>query len=1156
MRSTLAPCVISAAIALTCVGSAIAESAPGRVIVKYRDLNACAECLVARHAAFAPYVGDASLDQLQARLGVRGARPVFPHGTRRGRAVHADRLAAVRARFPGRAARAPATAREPDLSEVYVLELAADVDVEQAAADLAANPHVAWAHPDRRVHVDFTPNDPLFAQQWGPTRIAAPLAWDTANGAGTVIAVVDTGVDRTHPDLAANMWANPGEIAANGIDDDGNGFVDDVVGWDFVSNDASPDDHHGHGTHVSGIAAARTNNALGIAGLAFGARVMAVKGLGDDGSGWISDLAAAIVYAAENGADVINNSWGGGGLDQVLVDAVDTARALGAVVVAAAGNSAGAVDSFEPARIPGVIAVGATDQTDAIASFSNFGDALSVAAPGVSVLSSRPQNATGIGSNNVVQQIYQSLSGTSMASPHVAGLAAVLLSAMPALTVEQVRWQLELNADQPGFPGFEGQPWNPHFGWGRINAAHVFDPVPVTTRLSDVPPLFHGIVGATTPAALSLAVVFTTIDPVAWSVTAPPWLLPSMPTGNGSATITFDLDATTLTPGALSGSIDVSAASAVDGGGSKPVTAYLHRDERAGPVSIVTADTPTLQGIAEIASDGVGSLITWEELPIGAVKVAHLDGGGTLTPAAVATQAFPYKFAPVLAFDGRNYLIVWYEVTDTGSGWYSSVDAMRVAADGTPVDATPFLIADRKSSYDEVLRDPTVAFDGQAYLVVWEDLRATLTRVQTRVVGTDGSLRGKKAVQIYPDKGGRTPQKVDPSVGCVNGRCLVAWNEFDGETAPDGHYIDKAYGMILQHGVASSQTATRVSGDLQTVRRIASDGTNFLITGFTRVRCPSGALQDVPVAGRVTTAGVPLDLAPIRLDHSTPDCPQSFAWDIAFDGTNYVIPFTVLAPTPPPGFDFGYYLFTARLSPGGTVLDDEVPGLLLHEQPTIARASLAATKLESIAVWSEHTTNTRDTVKLRHVLRHADAPDYPAATIGQIGALAIGEEQDLLRTIVAPAGFDPGTTTLAATGLPPGAIFDAPTGAFRWRPYGTEAGSYPGVTFTATSGAQVASETVTVTVGEAVRALSGRVRLANGTPVTDARLQISGVPHEKPVAFTDRDGRYRLTGLAPKSYAVKLDSLSKKRYRVLGPIAKAALASGDAVLADIVVAPK
>src|SRR5262249_55637126 len=160
-------------------------------------------------------------------------------------------------------------------------------------------------------------------------------------------------------------------------------------------------------------------------------------------------------------ADVINNSWGGFGITQVVSEATATALGLGSVMVAAAGNSSADIEDFEPAALPGVIAVGATDYQDHAAGFTNFGDALSLAAPGVDVLSLRAA-AISPSLPIVVGTDYLRLSGTSMASPHVAGLAAVLLSAQPTLTLDEVRWHLELNADQPGFPGYEGTPWNPY----------------------------------------------------------------------------------------------------------------------------------------------------------------------------------------------------------------------------------------------------------------------------------------------------------------------------------------------------------------------------------------------------------------------------------------------------------------------------------------------------------------------------------------------------------------------------------------------------------------------------------------------------------------------------------------------------------------------
>jgi Subtilase family/Putative Ig domain len=1161
MRPTVLWCAISAISVIAASGALRATAADrpaGRLIVKLRPAEACPGCSAAETARSRADPGAQSLRELESRLDVRGMRRLFPSGLGDARTPAPDRLAKARSRLARRAVRMPANEPAPDLAGVFVVELPPGADVERAVAEYAASSAVEWAEPDRLVRADLTPGDPLYPQQWGPVLIGAPLAWDVASGAGTVIAIVDTSVDAGHADLAANLWSNPGEIAGNGIDDDGNGFVDDLVGWDFVAGDATPEDRHGHGTHVAGIAAATAGNATGIAGIAFDARVMAVKGLGDDGYGWVSDLAAAMVYAAENGADVINDSWGGSGIDQVLVDAVGVARALGVVVVAAAGNEASSTDTREPAGIPGVIAVGASSQSDAIAGFSNFGDALSVAAPGVSVLSLRAANATGLGSAGIVQPGYQLLSGTSMAAPHVAGLAAVVLSQAPALGPDQVRWQLELNADQPGYPGYEGEAWNPYFGWGRIDAARAFDPVAVTTRIRPPPNVFHGIAGALTPSVASLGIAFTTLDPVPWTVAAPSWLAPSPAAGSGDDTISLGFDATALLAGSVTGTVEVAAPSAIDGGASLPMTAHVHSDVRAGEASVLTTGAYPLQGLPVVATDGVGSVVVWDDASTPAILLAHLDGAGQPGPPAAIAEGWPPKLAPAVAFDGRSYLVVWFEVEELPNGWLSSIRAMRVAADGTPIDRTPFPIAERKGPITDVLRDPRVAFDGQAYTILWEDWRGRIgeTRVPARRVGADGTLHGRRAVQVYPDKGHREHGHVEPAIGCAGGRCLVAWAEFDGETAPDGHYVDKGYGSILVGGAPVSKVAARIMNDAQVVRAVATDGADFVVSAYTRTPCPaSGKLQDVPVATRVTAAGVSLDPDPIRLDASTPDCPQSLPWDIAFDGTDYVVPFAVLAPKPA-GLLYGYYLFAARLSRAGVVLDDEVEGLLLHEEPRALRASLAATRMESVLAWSERSVDYRDTVKVRRVLRRASAPGYPEAVIGSIGPLVVAEGQPLLRTIAPPAGFDPGTTALTATGLPPGAVFDAPTGAFRWQPDGTEAGLHSGLTFAATSGSQTTAETVSIVVTEALRSLSGRVVLTDGTAVTDVGVQIGGVPGDKPIAFTDRDGRYRLTGLAPRLYSATLDRASKKRYRMLGRTERVAVLGGDVAVPDIVVAPK
>ena len=314
---------------------------------------------------------------------------------------------------------------------------------------LARHPRVEAVEPNYIVRTQVVPNDPRFGELWGLQNIGqtggtgdadidAPEAWDTVTGSSAVVtAVIDTGVDYTHPDLAANMWTNPGEIPGNGIDDDGNGYVDDVHGYDFYNNDANPFDDHGHGTHVAGTIAAVGDNGVGVAGVSWGARIMAVKFLGGpDGSGSISGAISSVLYAADMGARVMNNSWGGGGFSQALADAITAALEADALFVAAAGNDFSSNDTFPhyPSSydVANVLAVAATDHLDSKASFSNYGAAsVDLGAPGVSILSSVPASGAPCCSD---PSGYRLLNGTSMATPHVSGAATLLLAQDPTRT--------------------------------------------------------------------------------------------------------------------------------------------------------------------------------------------------------------------------------------------------------------------------------------------------------------------------------------------------------------------------------------------------------------------------------------------------------------------------------------------------------------------------------------------------------------------------------------------------------------------------------------------------------------------------------------------------------------------------------------------------
>jgi subtilisin family serine protease len=278
------------------------------------------------------------------------------------------------------------------------------------------------------------PDVPNFggANDWNLNAINAPEVWARGyTGSGVVVAVIDTGVDYTHTELVNNMWVNSGEIAGNGRDDDGNGYVDDYRGWDFASNDNNPLDQNGHGTHVAGtVAAAR--NGVGSTGVAYGARIMPVQVLTAAGWGTYEAVAAGIRYAVNNGADIINLSLGGG-YSSVVASALSYANQMGVFVVAAAGNSAASAPGY-PARhsaeMSNVLSVGAHTSSSTFSSFSNYvgtSGAVQIDAPGSGVYSTVP----GYG--------YAIYSGTSMASPHVAGVAALALSANRNLTPSQLR---------------------------------------------------------------------------------------------------------------------------------------------------------------------------------------------------------------------------------------------------------------------------------------------------------------------------------------------------------------------------------------------------------------------------------------------------------------------------------------------------------------------------------------------------------------------------------------------------------------------------------------------------------------------------------------------------------------------------------------------
>ncbi len=348
-------------------------------------------------------------------------------------------------------------------------------EITRFSPDVAAQQYmmyenVEYIEPDYVVSALDIPNDPMFSQLWGlhntgqtggrpDADIDAVEAWDVFTGSPNVLVVViDTGIDYNHPDLAANMWVNPGEIPGNGIDDDGNGYIDDVRGWDFYNNDNDPIDDNGHGTHCAGTIGAVGNNGIGVVGVNWTVKIMPVKFLGAGGSGYTSGAISSIQYALTiPGVRVMSNSWGGGGYSQALRDAIQQAYNAGVLFVCAAGNSAANTDvsPMYPAcyDVPNVMSIAATTHQDSLASFSNWGPTtVDLGAPGEDILSTLPGNS------------YGTLSGTSMATPHVSGVAALIWGRFPTMTVDQVKALIMNSVDR--IPALAGK----CVTGGRLNA--------------------------------------------------------------------------------------------------------------------------------------------------------------------------------------------------------------------------------------------------------------------------------------------------------------------------------------------------------------------------------------------------------------------------------------------------------------------------------------------------------------------------------------------------------------------------------------------------------------------------------------------------------------------------------------------------------------
>lgn len=476
---------------------------PTRLIVKYRSGAVAYEGARVRGTAS---TGIDRLTELRERHQVTGERPLL-------------RNSPVR----------PST--DNSLGRTYVVSVAAGIDIEAVAESYRALDIVEYAQPNYPLELYDVPNDPLYIHQWGlnntgqdhyevyrylgagndvlstvtgiaDSDIDALEVYESAPPilSSVVVAIVDTGVDPDHPDLDGAYWTNPGEVADNGLDDDHNGIVDDVVGCDIVGGSGDPTDEHGHGTHCAGIVASVAGNGIGVAGICPGARIMAVKC-------WPLNLltvAEGIIYAADNGADVINMSWGAAWETQTVRDALLYARSRGIVLIAAAGND-GDVRTNYPASYPEVISVGATTSADQVASFSTLSDYIDVCAPGHSILSLRGAGTDMYGDKgepevSIIDDEYYLASGTSMASPYVVGVAAYLRAVSPGLSHDVIKGLIEASADDIVDPYGLGAilpGWDMYSGHGRVNLLAAIGAGPPSVRAALTSPEGQSIVSGT-----------------------------------------------------------------------------------------------------------------------------------------------------------------------------------------------------------------------------------------------------------------------------------------------------------------------------------------------------------------------------------------------------------------------------------------------------------------------------------------------------------------------------------------------------------------------------------------------------------------------------------------------------------------------------------
>lgn len=525
------------------------------------------------------------------------------------------------------------------LQRTYLLEFTSAQDIEKCIKELENLKGVEYAEKVPLDRMCLTPNDPSYSSQWGLANINAPAAWNYfSSGSNVVVAIVDDAIERTHSDLSPNLWVNSGEIPGNNIDDDNNGYIDDINGYDVGSNDNNPNppsSSYDHGTHVAGIVSARSNNGTGVASIGFSCKLMCVKSTTTVGQ--VTNGYDGIIYAAVSGADIINMSWGGPGSSTTAQNVVNYAVGEGCILIAAAGND-NVNTQFYPAAYNNVVSVAATTSSNTKASFSNYGSWIDISAPGNNIYSTTVGNT------------YGNKSGTSMASPMVAGLAGLMKSLNPNMPNSDlinclITTTVNINAQNPSYIG--------QLGSGRIDAAAAM--ACVSTSLNN-PPVADFSANFTAISAGG-SVVFTnlsTYNPTSWSWTFTGGT-PSSFNGQNPPSITYN------TPGTYPVTLTVTNANGTD------------TETKAGYIVVSAAavcqriNLPTPAGWtpsnyytgAAVGSDG---WINGMNVYLDKQKAMYFDASASpntilnnvYVAFGVAYSASPNKIVPVYVYDGTS----------------------------------------------------------------------------------------------------------------------------------------------------------------------------------------------------------------------------------------------------------------------------------------------------------------------------------------------------------------------------------------------------------------------------------------------------------------------------------------------------------------------